>query len=242
MQVSTRKALFLFVLFFAAVSVEAQNPRGTLVGTVQDATGGRVASAKVEVRAVDSSVDRTTSADSQGQFRIDDLSPGPYRLMVNAPGFAEAASDVTVLVSSARNVSVTLSLAAAQTTVNVQGAASSITTEPIDTTSAVHQGVVTAQDLATIPLAARSFANIAYLVPGTEPVEPSDPTKARITAVSFGGSSGLERSAFRGWRRQFRRLHRRLPTEFLARRHPGIRVRDRAAKTPTPAAPPPAPW
>ncbi|MGO9165416.1 MAG: TonB-dependent receptor domain-containing protein, partial [Candidatus Sulfotelmatobacter sp.] len=28
-------------------------------------------------------------------------------------------------------------------------------------------------------------------VPGTEPVEPSDPTKARITAVSTGGSSGL---------------------------------------------------
>ena len=28
-------------------------------------------------------------------------------------------------------------------------------------------------------------------MPGTEPVEPSDPTKARITAVSFGGSSGL---------------------------------------------------
>ncbi|HXN65047.1 MAG TPA: TonB-dependent receptor [Candidatus Acidoferrales bacterium] len=191
MQVSTRKALFSLVLLFAAVSVAAQNPRGTLVGTVQDATGGRVASAKIEIRAVDSSIDRTTSADSQGQFRIDDLSPGPYRLIVNASGFAEAASDVSILVSSARNVSVTLSLAAAQTTVNVQGAASSITTEPIDTTSAVHQGVVTAQDLATIPLAARSFANIAYLVPGTEPVEPSDPTKARITAVSTGGSSGL---------------------------------------------------
>ncbi len=55
----------------------------------------------------------------------------------------------------------------------------------------MHQGVVTARDLQTIPLAQRSFANIAYLVPGTEPVEPSDPTKARITAVSFGGSSGL---------------------------------------------------
>ncbi|MGA7645057.1 MAG: hypothetical protein WBW01_00985, partial [Terriglobales bacterium] len=45
--------------------------------------------------------------------------------------------------------------------------------------------------LETFPLPARSFANIAYLVPGTEPVEPSDPTKARITAVSTGGSSGL---------------------------------------------------
>ena len=50
---------------------------------------------------------------------------------------------------------------------------------------------MSAHDLETMPLAARSFANIAYLVPGTEPVEPSDPTKARITAVSNGGSSGL---------------------------------------------------
>ncbi len=55
----------------------------------------------------------------------------------------------------------------------------------------MQQGIVTAQDLREIPLAHRSFANIAYLVPGTEPVEPSDPTKARITAVSTGGSSGL---------------------------------------------------
>jgi len=69
--------------------------------------------------------------------------------------------------------------------------ASSITTESIDTASAVHQGVVTGRDLETLPLAARSFANIAYPVPGTEPVEPSDLTKARITAVSTGGSSGL---------------------------------------------------
>jgi hypothetical protein len=61
----------------------------------------------------------------------------------------------------------------------------------MDTINAVNGGVVTARDLATLPLAERSFANIAYLVPGTEPVEPSDPTKARVTAVSFGGSSGL---------------------------------------------------
>src|ERR1019366_1463522 len=74
---------------------------------------------------------------------------------------------------------------------DVQGNTFSIATESIDTASAVHQGVVGSRDLETLPLAARSFANIAYLVPGTEPVEPSDPTKARITAVSTGGSSGL---------------------------------------------------
>jgi len=61
----------------------------------------------------------------------------------------------------------------------------------MDIASQVHQSIVSGQDLEALPLPARSFANIAYLAPGTEPVEPSDPTKARITAVSTGGSSGL---------------------------------------------------
>src|SRR5205807_6253473 len=63
--------------------------------------------------------------------------------------------------------------------------------EPIQTTSSLEQHVIEATDLKELPLAHRSFANIAYLSPMTEPVEPSDPTKARITAVSFAGSSGL---------------------------------------------------
>src|SRR5262249_7720819 len=46
-----------------------------------------------------------------------------------------------------------------------------------------------------VPLAERSFANMAYLAAGTQPVEPSDPTKARITAVATGGSSGLNNEA-----------------------------------------------
>src|SRR4029077_21246990 len=86
---------------------------------------------------------------------------------------------------------ISMSPAAVRQTVTVRQTAPSITMEPVDTASAVQQGIVTAADLKTIPLANRSFANIAYLAPGTEPVEPSDPTKARITAVSFGGSSGL---------------------------------------------------
>ena len=74
---------------------------------------------------------------------------------------------------------------------SVHAQASSITSQTIDTASVVQQGTVSAGDLESIPLAHRSFANIAYIAPGTEPVEPSDPTKARITAVWFGGISGL---------------------------------------------------
>src|SRR5581483_684785 len=76
-------------------------------------------------------------------------------------------------------------------TVNVSGTTASIASEAVETTNSVIKNTVGRADLDRIPLAQRSFANIAYLTPMTEPVEPSDPTKARITAVSFGGSSGL---------------------------------------------------
>jgi hypothetical protein len=171
--------------------MQAQNPRGSLRGTIQDATGARVPSAKIVVRAVDSSLQRESASEDRGEFRLDDLQPGIYHMTVTAAGFAPAESDVSVAVSSVREVTVTLKPAAASQTVTVQSQASSITTQPIDLSSAVHGGVVGGQDLEALPLPARSFANIAYLVPGTEPVEPSDPTKARITAVSTGGSSGL---------------------------------------------------
>jgi hypothetical protein len=168
-----------------------QNPNGTLRGEVQDTSGARVANAKVVVTSSGSSVTREAAANDRGEFRIEGLLPGSYHVMVTAKGFAEATADVDVVVSLVRDVTVNLKPETGHETVNVQGKASSITTELIDTASAVHQGAVSGQDLKTLPLAARSFANIAYLVPGTEPVEPSDPTKARITAVSTGGSSGL---------------------------------------------------
>jgi hypothetical protein len=184
---------FLVVVSVAVLAtvLQAQNPRGSLRGTVQDATGARVTSAKIVMQSVDSSLQRGAISEDRGEFRLDDLLPGTYHMTVSAPGFAPAQADVPVAVSSVREVTVTLKPAAVSTTVNVQSQASSITTQPMDLASAVHQGVVGGQDLEALPLPARSFANIAYLVPGTEPVEPSDPTKARITAVSTGGSSGL---------------------------------------------------
>lgn len=184
-------ALMVAVLLLHGALASAQNSRGSIAGTVEDRTGARIPFAKITVHSSDTSYERDATGSDNGTFRVDDLLPGAYVVTVSATGFSKASSDVTVLVSSVQQVKVTLEPAGVQTQVQVRGQAASITTEPIDITNTVNQGVVTAQDLRTIPLASRSFANIAYLVPGTEPVEPSDPTKARITAVSFGGSSGL---------------------------------------------------
>jgi len=180
------------VCLIVGPAVQAQNPRGSLRGEVQDASGARIPGARVVAESRGSSLTSGAETNDRGEFRIEGLLPGAYHVSVSAKGFSQAGADIDVVVSMVRDVTVTLNPAAAPESINVEGkTSSSVTTEPIDTASAVHQGAVSSRDLETIPLAHRSFANIAYLVPGTEPVEPSDPTKARITAVSFGGSSGL---------------------------------------------------
>jgi hypothetical protein len=181
--------LALFVL--GAAALRAQTPSGSLRGEVQDQNGGRVPGATISVESRGSDLKREGKSDERGEFRVNALLPGPYHVVVTAEGFAPASAEVSVVVSTVRDIAVMLKPAAVEQTVNVQARESSITTQAIDTASAVHQGAVSAYDLQTAPLGHRSFANIAYMVPGTEPVEPSDPTKARITAVSFGGSSGL---------------------------------------------------
>ncbi|MGA8215627.1 MAG: carboxypeptidase regulatory-like domain-containing protein [Candidatus Sulfotelmatobacter sp.] len=193
METQPRHFLFALALFttLLTATLHAQNPRGSLRGTVQDATGARIPAARIVAQLSGSSVQREATSEDRGEFRLDDLLPGNYRVIISAAGFASAQSNVSVAVATVRDITVTMKPAAPSQTVNVQGSSSSITTEIVDTSSAVRAGVVGSQDLETLPLPARSFANIAYLVPGTEPVEPSDPTKARITAVSTGGSSGL---------------------------------------------------
>ena len=188
---SKQVVLALISAIFLVSALQAQNPRGSLRGTVQDATGARIPSAQIVLQSVTSPLQRQTTTEDRGEFRIDDLPPGSYRVTIRAAGFSTAKSEVAVDVSSVRDLAVTLKPAAPSESVSVKAEASSITTESVDTTDTVRGGVVGTRDLETLPLPARSFANIAYLVPGTEPVEPSDPTKARITAVSTGGSSGL---------------------------------------------------
>jgi hypothetical protein len=106
----------------------AQNPRGTLRGNVEDASGGRIPSVKIVVQASGSTFQREAVSDDRGEFRIDNLVPGTYHVVATANGFAEAKSDVKVVISSVQEVTVTLKPQAVQQIVSVQGQASSITT------------------------------------------------------------------------------------------------------------------
>jgi hypothetical protein len=185
------RSIAVVVVLSAPICACAQTVTGAIRGVVEDPSAARVANASIDLQRAGSSLARHVTADAHGEFRVEGLPPGLWHLSVNAGGFATASSDVNILVSSTEDVTVTMRVSAVRQTAGVSANASSITTQPIDADSDVHQSIVTGADLAALPLPARSFANIAYLAPGTEPVEPSDPTKARITAVSTGGSSGL---------------------------------------------------
>ncbi len=167
-----RRSIFaLFILTFLSYAIvirlEAQNPRGSLRGAVQDPTGARIPSAEIVMESAASAVKREAKSEDRGEFRVDDLLPGIYKITVTASGFSTATAEVSVEVSSVLEVTVTLKPAAADEKVTVESLTSSITTQPIDLVSVVHQAVVSSQDLQTLPLAERSFASIAYLAPGT---------------------------------------------------------------------------
>ncbi|MCU1220118.1 MAG: Oar protein [Candidatus Angelobacter sp.] len=181
----------LSLLFTLCICAHAQSPEGALVGTVSDATGARIAAATVTVSARDYALNRTAKTGKLGEFSLETLPPGEYEVTVKAPGFASKAGHVTVSVTSTSSMNITLQPASVQQSVRVEGTGGSLTAQPIETSSSVVKTTIGLRDLDEVPLAHRSFANVAFLAPMTEPVEPSDPTKARITAVAFGGSSGL---------------------------------------------------
>jgi hypothetical protein len=178
-------------LILPTSGMRAQSPDGFLIGTVLDSSGARVAGAKVTVNRLDTALIRTETSNGTGDFRLGPLAPGLYRVTVELTGFATAVRDVQIGVSSSPSLSITLSPQANEARIEVTAKPLTLATQPIEATSNVEKTEVFQKDLEQLPLAARSFANIAYLAPMIEPVEPSDPTKARITAVSFAGSSGL---------------------------------------------------
>jgi Carboxypeptidase regulatory-like domain len=158
---------------------------------VQDTAGIPVVGASVEMRIPSSNLQRNVVSDAHGTYMIEDLPPGRCEVAVTARSFVRASAEVMTAVSTTIDIAVRLDSLSFQESVTARARGSSITEQPIDLTDAVHQSVITDKDLGTLLVGTRSFANIAYLAPGTVPVEPSDSTKARITAVSTGGSSGL---------------------------------------------------
>ena len=183
-----------------------------------------MAGARVIVQSTGSSITREATADDRGEFRIEGLLPGSYRITVTAKGFADAAADVDVEVSVVRDIAVTLKPESGRETVNVQGKLLPRSRPSRLTRRALCiRAWSAARDLETLPLAGAQLCQHRL---------PRARNRAGRALRSHQGAHhrrlhrrklGLEQRTIRRWRRQLRRLDRRLSAKFFARWHSGIR-------------------
>jgi len=91
----TNLSILLALVFYAA-GLSAQNTSGTLRGVVEDATKACIAGATIAVERPGTSQIRRVTSDAHGEFRIEDLAPGFWRLTVEARGFATSTAEVAI--------------------------------------------------------------------------------------------------------------------------------------------------
>ena len=115
------------ILAVAAVAVcgtlpsQAQSTFGTVRGTVIDGGGAVIPGATITVHSVGENVDRVSTTDNSGDFSVENLKPGQYRVTIHHAGFADAlVSSVTLAARQELRVPVTLQISAENTVVNVQ--------------------------------------------------------------------------------------------------------------------------
>lgn len=78
---------FLLLWALSAVAM-AQGSNGSISGTVKDQNGAVVSGAQVTLLHPQQAVLRTTTTDSNGQFRFADVLRGSYEIRIDQPGFA----------------------------------------------------------------------------------------------------------------------------------------------------------
>lgn len=99
-----------FLVFLLSLRMQGQSTGGSMRGVVRDATGARVecVSAKATLQA--SSITRGAVCNSRGEFRLDGLAPGEYRLRIQASGFATASAEVSVRIGVLHEITVRIEL------------------------------------------------------------------------------------------------------------------------------------
>src|SRR5439155_21125118 len=110
-----------FVLL-AATGLLAQTFRGTILGTVTDASGAVVAGAKVTVHNVNTGLERTTETSADGSYSVPELPLGTYTVTIGQTGFqTSVTTGVTVDVATERRIDAALKTGQVEQRVEVSG-------------------------------------------------------------------------------------------------------------------------
>jgi hypothetical protein len=157
-----RPSLLVPLCLISTLPALAQTATGEVSGTVTDASGGVVASAKVTVTNSETGMSREGSTDSSGAYIFTLLQPGFYNLAVEAPGFRKTVRNGVELRVNQR-AEVNLQLQVGQVTDTVEVAASA---PLLESQSSTLGSVIDTQLTEELPLNGRNFVQLATLSPG----------------------------------------------------------------------------
>src|ERR1035437_4875579 len=160
-----RKALLVAVLcsVFSLCPLLYSQANGSLSGTVTDKTGSVISGATVKITARDTGSAREVKTDGSGHYLAPLLPVAFYTIRVESQGFQTTEQkDVRLQVDEQREVDFRLAPASVKETVEV-----TVTTVAVETTNPTLGQVITAQQVAELPLNGRDFVQLATLTPGT---------------------------------------------------------------------------
>ncbi len=175
----TRAFLALTLLLLAVTLAGAQTFRGTILGTVTDASGANVPGATVTVHNNDTGLVRMTETQTDGSYRIPELPIGTYDVTIEKSSFRTSVTkDVQVSVAAERRVDTALELGAVNEQILVSGEA----LPQIETTSDTLGGTLTQETVKDLPINGRDYTKVIYLNPGVA----GSPDQITDSPGSFG--------------------------------------------------------
>jgi hypothetical protein len=139
----------------------AQTNRGSIAGTVTDASGGAVAGAKVTVTSIGTNDTRKATTATNGVFNVTDLEPVLYNIQVEAAGFKKSVvENVKVDTAMTAGVAIKLETGSVETKITVEAEA-----VMIDTASGTSAQTVNERQIQDVPLVNRSVMDLAMTLP-----------------------------------------------------------------------------
>lgn len=179
--------LAVTVLTLAArmsLPVLAQNPTGSIRGTVTDQQGAVIQNANVTITNKATGDSRKVSSGDDGIYAFENLLPADYEVKIEAQGFATSVLTVTVEVGRTISGDAQMRAGGAGEVVDVVAEASII-----DKQNFKIDGVINRQKIDALPLNGRNFLQLAVLEPGVA-VNTGNVGNANVLfSVSIGGGS-----------------------------------------------------
>ncbi len=189
-----RLAIFLLAVVGAAsgISAWAQSGRGTLIGSVKDATGAIIPGASLDLKESNTGSAYSGTSSSDGLFTFPELMPGHYTLTVTRAGFQSyVQKGITVEVGSSATVNAVLKVGSASETVSVSGDASHLETESSDVGTTVSSELI-----ADLPLefsgSPRNPLQFVTLTPGYTGAMTNSPTQLGGFKLNGGQQAGTD--------------------------------------------------